>query len=171
MSFSPIPSIAALSFNIPPIQSVTIPNQNLFNTGGFNQRNKIGGGQHCNNKRKGSRGHPSRGCTSFATHMASLGHRQGQQQPQFPRAAGCPTWSFTNVTIIGRFVSPVGLMWWMATPKSLAPSNRQIIKQGTCKQMHSSSLRLGMTHAWWICISQSCQAIGTTDCVGQRSCC
>jgi hypothetical protein len=37
MSFSPPPSIAAPAFNIPPIQSVTIPNQNLFNTGGFNQ--------------------------------------------------------------------------------------------------------------------------------------
>jgi hypothetical protein len=46
MSFSPPLSIAVPAFNITPIQSVTIPNQNLFNTGGSNQnaRNVPGGG-------------------------------------------------------------------------------------------------------------------------------
>jgi hypothetical protein len=44
MSFSPPPSIVVPAFNVPPIQSVTIPNQNFSNMGGFNQRNKTSSG-------------------------------------------------------------------------------------------------------------------------------
>jgi hypothetical protein len=86
MSFSSPPSIVVPALNVPPIQSVTIPNQNLSNMGGFNQRNKTSSRRHLNNRCNGCRGSCGCGQTLFATHMASPCHRQGQQQCRFPRA-------------------------------------------------------------------------------------
>jgi hypothetical protein len=55
----------------------------------------------------------------------------GQQLPVMclPNSRGinvvvvCPTQTFINITIIGMFDSPVGLMWRTAILQSLAPSN------------------------------------------------
>jgi hypothetical protein len=80
----PSPSIATPAFNIPPIHSVTIPNQNGDTGGGFNQGrgNAPGGGQHRGGRCVGRRGCSRRGCNPFATHMANLGRGTAQHMPQ-----------------------------------------------------------------------------------------
>jgi hypothetical protein len=92
---SPPPDIVAHAYNVPPIQSVTIPNQQTFLAGGFHQGGGAArGGGYCSG---GGRcrwdGHGGSGRNPFANHMANVGRGNGQQMPQlggntcFPGAA------------------------------------------------------------------------------------
>jgi hypothetical protein len=90
MSFSPPQSIAVPAFNVPPIQNVTIPNQQAFTGGGFNpgMGNAHGGSRCQGNRHGGHDGHGRRGCNPFANHMANLGCGLGQQMPQIRGFSG-----------------------------------------------------------------------------------
>ncbi len=80
----------------------------------------------------------------------------------------CPTWTLLNVTIIGTFVSPMGLIWKTATLWLLAPANGWIIKWGTGKQMPSSSLGwVWPVHGGYAQVGPARQYDG----VGRRCCC
>ncbi len=89
---SPPPDIAAPVYNVPPIQSVTIPNQQTFPAGGFHQ----GGGAARGGSYRSGGGHGRRdgrsgsGCIPFANHMATIGHGNGQQMPQLGGNTGFP---------------------------------------------------------------------------------
>ncbi len=85
MNISPPQSIAAPAFNVPPIQSVTIPNQNGYTGGGFNQgrSNAQRGGQQKGDRRGGQGGGGGRGCNQFLTNMANLGHGTTQHPLYF----------------------------------------------------------------------------------------
>jgi hypothetical protein len=89
---SPQQSIAATTYNIPPIQMVNIPHQQAFHEGGFHQgRGSAQGGGY---RRGGGRGRGD-GCDGggrnpFANHMANAGHRNGQQISQLGGNTGLP---------------------------------------------------------------------------------
>jgi hypothetical protein len=77
---SPPPDIAAPAYNVPPIQSVTIPNQQTFPAGGFHRGGGAarGGSYHCGGgySRRDGCGGSSR--NPFANHMANVGRGNGQ---------------------------------------------------------------------------------------------
>ncbi len=75
----PPPAIAAPGYNVPPIQSVTIPNQQTFPTGGFHQGGGAAreGGDHSGGGRGRQDGHGGSGRNSFANHMANVSRGNG----------------------------------------------------------------------------------------------
>ncbi len=92
MSFSPPPFIAVPAFNVPPIQNVMIPKQQLFTGVWCNPGTGYahGSGRCRGNGCGGCGGHGGQGRNPFANHMANLGCGLGQQMPKiggFPRAA------------------------------------------------------------------------------------
>jgi hypothetical protein len=89
---SPSPAIAAPAYNVPPIQSVMIPNQQTFPAGGFHQGGGAAqeGGCHHGGGCGRQGGHGDSGRNPFANHMANIGHGNGQQRPQLGSNTGFP---------------------------------------------------------------------------------
>jgi hypothetical protein len=81
----------------------------------------------------------------------------------------CHTQTFIKATATEMFVSPAGLMRKTATHPLHARFSKLINRRDTRKLMPSSSLQPGITRALKACIRLSCQLIGTSDGVGQRS--
>jgi hypothetical protein len=81
---SPPPDITAPGYNVPPIQSMTIPNQQTFPAGGFHQGGGAArGGSYCHGGRRGRwDGCGGSGRNPFVNHMANVGCGNGQQMTQ-----------------------------------------------------------------------------------------
>jgi hypothetical protein len=103
MNISPPQACAALAFNLPPgIHSVSIPTQNGYAGGSFNQgrgntqTREFRGGRRSG---QGERGDQDR--NPFATHMANLGCGRAQHLPQLGgfHGAAIPATGFPGATI------------------------------------------------------------------------
>jgi hypothetical protein len=88
----PPPAIPAPAYNVPPIQSVTIPNQQTFPAGGFHQGGGAAqGGGYRRGGRHGRRGrHGGSSRNPFANHMSTIERGNGQQMPQLGGNTGFP---------------------------------------------------------------------------------
>jgi hypothetical protein len=89
---SPPPDSAAPAYNVPPIQSVMIPNQQTFPAGGFHQGwgAARGGGYHHGGECGRRDGYGGSSRNPFANHMTNVGHENGQQMPQLGGDTGFP---------------------------------------------------------------------------------
>jgi hypothetical protein len=89
---SPQQSIAATTYNIPPIQMVNIPHQQAFHEGGFHRgRSSTQGGGYCHGGGRGRRDGCGGGSRNpFANHMANTGRGNGQQISQLGVNTGFP---------------------------------------------------------------------------------
>jgi hypothetical protein len=89
---SPTPDIAAPAYNVPPIQSVTIPNQQTFPAGRFHQGGGAarGDGYHHEGKRGRRDGCGGSSRNPFPNHMANVGRGNGQQMTQLGGNTGFP---------------------------------------------------------------------------------
>jgi hypothetical protein len=89
---SPPPDIPPPGYNVPPIQSVTIPNQQTLPAGGFHQGGGAarGGGYRHGGGHGRRDGHGGSGRNPFANHMVNVSRENVQQMTQLGSNTGFP---------------------------------------------------------------------------------